>query len=142
MPSGQVTAYPLRIHIGLKFELVFFNNRLLQLRKFQLASGSGKATVMYGPMSLDPLQSMSIPDNAASYKEYPLRIYITKDKETNVSYGGRPISAIKTVDLTLETDTKRQMKFLSAKQLPQELEAALLDLGAEIHNEGTEDASL
>lgn len=145
-------ALPLTVLIGPEDELVVWEGEALAgLHRFILDTMDSTGSEM--PLRTVFTCSGCFPrksgQRVTNLIKYPLRIYADDDlQHLRVSYGGRPISHLGGLYISLSATQKRIVRITSYIPFPEDLRVALLDLGVEIiveppdQSAGAIDASL
>lgn len=124
---------PLNILLGSDEEAVLFNNEIVAgLTSFELDAAKVVKT-SYVCVNCFPRPSGHRIERAKMDSTYPLHIYVGDNvNEMLVSLNGKPIGALREIQVKLSTTQKRLVRLTSYVPLPEDLEVALLDLGVEI----------
>jgi hypothetical protein len=126
---------PLTILIGPESEFVLIDGEVIAgLIEFKLKASSGeRIKTHYTCINCFPRPSgQRVPPQ----NDYQLRIYAgDHSDDTLVSYAGRPIGKLRSVEVKLSATQKRSVHLTAHELLPNELGIALLDLGVEIITE-------
>lgn len=128
---------PLTIYIGPAEDCVLFENEIVAgLVEFALDVNVDTPTVRTSHTVLNCFPRPSghrMQDKAKADRSFPLHIYAGDTAASIlVSLHGRPLGRLRDIQVKLSTTQKRLVRITSYTPLPDEAEAALLDLGVEI----------